>query len=50
MIAQQLRVAGFTKVSVMGDGRTREAEALWPDPDATAEIPSQVASIEGIEV
>ena len=50
MIAEKLREAGFIEVSVIGDGRTREAEALWPLADASADIPAQVAEIEEIEV
>jgi hypothetical protein len=49
MIAKQLRDVGFTEVSVVGNGQTREVEALWSGPDATAEMPSQVASIGEIE-
>ncbi|HKA47630.1 MAG TPA: hypothetical protein VKD68_05685 [Methyloceanibacter sp.] len=48
-IADKLRDAGFTEVSVTGDGRMRQAEVLWPGPDATADVPSQVASIDEIE-
>jgi hypothetical protein len=48
-IADKLRDAGFTEVSVTGDGMMRQAEALWPGPDATADVPSQVASIDEIE-
>jgi hypothetical protein len=33
-IAERLRTAGFTDISVSGAGR-----ALWPAPDATAELP-----------
>jgi hypothetical protein len=50
MIAEQLRAAGFADVTVTGGGQTREAEAVWPGADATAEIPSQVAAISEIEV
>jgi hypothetical protein len=50
MIAKQLIDAGFTDVTVTGSGPEREAEAVWPGVDATAEIPSQVAAISEIEV
>lgn len=50
IVADRLREAGFTEVSVIGEGRTRAAEALWPLADTSAEIPAQVASIEEIEV
>jgi hypothetical protein len=49
MIAQQLANAGFADVTVTGSGDTREAEAVWPGTDATAEIPSQVAAINEVE-
>ena len=38
-IAEQLRAAGFSDVSVTGSGGTRTAEALWPGPDTTGEMP-----------
>ena len=50
MTAQRLRDAGFTEVSVTGHGHSREATALWPHNDTTAQIPSQVSSIQEIEV
>jgi len=50
MIAKQLIDAGFTDVTVTGSGQQRSAEAVWPGMDATAEIPSQVAAVEEIEV
>jgi hypothetical protein len=45
MIAGKLREAGFTQVSVSGSGATRVAEGLWPGPDATADMPSQVINV-----
>jgi hypothetical protein len=44
-IADALREAGFTDVSVEGAGETRLAEATWPLDDASAPLPSQVASV-----
>jgi hypothetical protein len=44
-IADKLREAGFTEVTVTGSGGTREAEAIWPKEDVTAEMPSQIASV-----
>lgn len=49
-IAQKLRDAGFAEVSVTGSGHYREAKALWPLADATAQIPPQVQSIREIPV
>ena len=45
MIANKLRGAGFTEVSVSGSGGTRVAEGVWQGPDATAEMPSQVINV-----
>jgi hypothetical protein len=44
-IASRLREAGFTEVRVDGSGATRHAEALWPGPDTTAEMPAHIATI-----
>ena len=44
-IASRLREAGFTDVRVDGSGATRHAQALWPGPDPTAEMPAQIATI-----
>jgi hypothetical protein len=44
-IAERLRAAGFADVSVTGTGGRRIAEAQWPGPDATAEMPPQVAEV-----
>lgn len=49
-IAAKLRAAGFTEVNVSGAGDTRLAEALWPSPDVTAEMPSQVLGVSEISV
>jgi len=49
-IAERLRVAGFAEVNVAGSGSIRHAEALWPNDDASAEMPSQVSSVAEIEV
>jgi hypothetical protein len=45
MIADKLHGAGFTDVKVEGSGGTRQAEALWPIPNATAEMPSQITAV-----
>lgn len=50
MIAQKLRDVGFSEVKVTGEGHLREVKALWPLRDTTAEIPSQISSIQEIEV
>jgi hypothetical protein len=48
MIAGKLREAGFTEVQVTGSGGTRKAQALWPKPDTTGEMPPQIREIEEI--
>ena len=44
-IAEKLRAAGFSDVTVTGSGAVRIAEALWPNPDATADMPTQIAAV-----
>jgi len=44
-IAERLRAAGFSEVSVSGNGGTRVAEALWAGPDSTGEMPAQVTQV-----
>ena len=44
-IAEKLRAAGFSEVSVTGSGGTRVAEALWAGPDTTGEMPAQVTEV-----
>jgi hypothetical protein len=44
-IADRLEAAGFTEMSISGSGRIRVAEALWPAPDATAELPQQITEV-----
>jgi hypothetical protein len=41
-IAEKLRAAGFSEVSVRGTSDTRVAEALWPGPNTTGEMPCQL--------
>ena len=43
MVPQKLR---DLEVRVLGRGGTRTADALWPAQDASAEIPTQIKSIE----
>jgi hypothetical protein len=45
MIADRLRAAGFTDVTVSGSGATRVAEARWSGADATAEMPNQITDV-----
>ena len=47
-IADRLKAAGFTEITITVSGQTRVAEALWPGADATAEMPKQIE--EAIEV
>jgi len=44
-IAERLRAAGFSEVSVSGSGATRMAEGVWPAADASAEMPSQITQV-----
>lgn len=44
-IAEKLRAAGFSEVSVSGSGGTRVAEALWSGPDLTGDMPAQVTQV-----
>jgi len=44
-IAEKLRAAGFSDVTVSGSGGTRVAEALWSGPDATGDMPAQVTEV-----
>jgi hypothetical protein len=50
MIAGRLRAAGFAEINIKGSGSKRQAEALWPNEDATAEMPEQISGITEIEV
>jgi hypothetical protein len=45
MIADRLRAAGFSDISVTGSGSTRLAEALWPGADTSAELPTQLTEV-----
>jgi hypothetical protein len=45
MIADRLRAAGFSEISVTGSGATRLAEALWPGADVSAELPPQLTEV-----
>jgi hypothetical protein len=44
-VAEKLRAAGFSEVSVSGSGAVRVAEALWPGADATGEMPTQISEV-----
>jgi Holliday junction resolvase len=44
-IAERLRSAGFAEVRIAGSGAKRSAEALWPGPDTTAEMPAQITEV-----
>jgi hypothetical protein len=45
LIASKLTAAGFTEVRVSGSGGRRQAEALWPNADRSAELPAQIAEV-----
>ena len=49
-VADKFREVGFTDVEVSGSGRNRLGKGLWPQEDATAEIPDEITSISEIEV
>jgi hypothetical protein len=49
VVAKRLRDAGFTDVNVSGGGAIRLAEAIWPNEDATAEMPTQISAVTEIE-
>ena len=50
MVAAPLLDAGFAEVSVSGKGAMRQATALWPLDDRTAEVPPQVVEITEMDV
>ncbi len=45
MIEGKLRAEGFADVCVSCIGALRTAEAVWPNEDASAPLPSQVSSL-----
>lgn len=45
IIAERLRAAGFSHISVTGSGARRVAEALWPGADTSAELPKQITRV-----
>lgn len=47
-IAGKLQEAGFTEVSVIGEGATRTAMGLWPAADTSADMPSQIVAVNEI--
>jgi hypothetical protein len=44
-VAHEIGNVGFTEVEVKGQGRKREAKALWPLEDKTGDIPSRITKI-----
>jgi hypothetical protein len=46
MVEGKLREYGFVDVKVTGSGGVRQATATWPNDDATAELPSQITSVQ----
>jgi hypothetical protein len=44
-IAEKLRAAGFSEVSVSGSGGKRLAEAVWAGPDNAGEMPPQITEV-----
>jgi len=49
-VAGKFRDVGFTEVEVKGSGRNRWGKDLWPLPDASAEVPPEITSVDEIEV
>jgi hypothetical protein len=49
-IAARLTKAGFSNVTVTGDGSDRYAEGLWAGPDMTGPIDSHLSHIEELSV
>jgi hypothetical protein len=49
-VAAKFLEAGFTDVEVKGSGRNRLGKGLWPLPDASAEVPPEIISVDEIEV
>jgi len=45
MVADKLRDAGFTDVSVSGSGRTRTATGLWAEDTMSGAIPDEISDI-----
>jgi hypothetical protein len=45
IIAERLREAGFSDISVTGSGARRVAEAFWPGADTSAELPKQIRRV-----
>ena len=45
MVADRLREAGFTDVSVAGSGRTRTATGLWSGDTVSGAIPDEITDI-----
>jgi hypothetical protein len=45
-VAGRFEEVGFTDVQVSGSGRNREGRGLWPHPDASAEVPPEITSVE----
>jgi len=50
MIMEQLQNVGFADVEVTGDGNRREAIGIWPKETVTANLPSQIVSVEEVEI
>jgi hypothetical protein len=44
-VAAEIGKVGFTEVEVKGQGRRREAKALWPLEDRTGDIPPRITKI-----
>lgn len=47
-IREKLVEAGFTNVTVSGDGRSRRAEGTWAGGEEDVVLPEQIANVEAI--
>jgi hypothetical protein len=45
VVADKFREAGFTDVSVSGEGGTRYAEGVWNADDVRASYPPQISDV-----
>jgi hypothetical protein len=49
-IAEKFRTAGFTDVTVKGEGGTRYAQGVWNSDNIRPTYPAQISDISEVEV